>query len=195
MKRMRMFGIAMIAASALMTLAGVGGASAATLTCPTGTACPAGAGINAESEGKTVLDAPFGNVECQLRMEGHTTTSAEGGASGNADGPITGLTWTNCGNDTVNTLATGSFSIASSGTFTSTGARITIIHVGIHCIFETANTPIGVMTGTSTTGGHATLDLSGNLPRVGGTGGAFCGSSAPLTGSLAVIAPVGLDID
>ncbi|MGN6254920.1 MAG: hypothetical protein ACTHO8_08060, partial [Solirubrobacterales bacterium] len=130
----------------------------------------------------------FGNVECESTIEAHTTTSGEGGAAGNADGPITTLGWSNCGGDTVTTLKTGTLSITTigsgpNGTLVSNGAEVTVIHLGVHCIYTTSNTTLGTATGSKTTGGNATLDISATIPRTGGSGGAFCGSSAPWTGS------------
>lgn len=196
MKYVKMLGVASIAAAGLMGFAGVGSASAAhgTLTCPAGTLCPAGTSINAESEGKIVFDTPSGSVECHLALQGHTTTSAEGGAAGNADGPITGHILTNCGEATVEVPAHGTFTIESGGTFKSSNTTITMIHLGVHCIFETSNTTLGTVTNANAER-NATLDLSGTIPRTGGLGGAFCGSSASLTGSLLFIAPAGFAVD
>ncbi|MGN6664049.1 MAG: hypothetical protein ACTHK6_07605 [Solirubrobacterales bacterium] len=190
MKNLNSFVLTFAAAAVLMALAGVSSASAATTTCGSGTLCPAEQAISSESEGKVVLDAPFGNVECESNLKGHITNSA-----GSADGPITTLSWSNCGGDTVTTLATGSLTIESGGTVKSTGARVTVIHLGVHCIYETSNTTIGTLTGSSTTGGNATLDISATIPRVGGTGGSFCGASAPWTGSYKVTSPSSLDVD
>ncbi|MGN6254286.1 MAG: hypothetical protein ACTHO8_04810 [Solirubrobacterales bacterium] len=205
MKQLKMLGFAAIAAGALMAFVGVGSASATTLTCPSGTACPAGTTIKSVSEGKAVLDAPFGNVECESTVEGHTTTTKEQEEhketprAGVNDGPITSLKWSNCGGDTVTTLATGSLTIESAGsnngTLKSTGSSVTVIHLGVHCIYETSGTTLGTVTGSSTTGGNATLDIKATIPRTGGNGGAFCGTSAPWTGSYKVTSPTSLDVD
>ncbi|MGN6663156.1 MAG: hypothetical protein ACTHK6_02940 [Solirubrobacterales bacterium] len=197
MKYVKMLGLAAIAAAALMAFVGVGSASAAagTLTCGSGTKCAAGTEINSSSEGKAVLDAPFGNVECESTVAGHTKTEAEGGSAGGSSGPITTLSWSNCGGDTVTTLATGSLSVESGGELKSSGSKVTVIHLGVHCIYETSNTKIGTLTGSSTTKSNATLDISATIPRVGGNSGALCGSSAPWTGSYKVTSPNPLDVD
>ncbi|MGN6663153.1 MAG: hypothetical protein ACTHK6_02925 [Solirubrobacterales bacterium] len=198
MKYVKMLGLAAIAAAALMAFAG--SASATTLTCGT-ELCAANTTIESKSEGKAVLDAPFGNVECESTVVGHTTTTKEGGAAGNADGPITKLEWKNCGNDKVETLATGSLSISSgpgtsNGTLSSTGTQVTVVHLGVHCIYETSNTSLGTVTGSANTAnGHATLDISATIPRVGGTSGGLCGSTAPWTGSYEVTKPTTLNVD
>jgi hypothetical protein len=201
MKYVKMLGLTAIAGATLMMLVGAGTASATTVTCPAGTACPAGVSITATSEGKVVLDAPFATIECMSTAEGHTTNTTEtpGVSAGVNDGPITRLEWTNCGSDTVNTLATGSLTVesagSSNGTVKSTGAKVTIVHLGFHCIYETNATNLGTVTGTSTTGANATLDIKATIPRTGGNSGAFCGSSAPFTGSYEVTSPTFLDFD
>jgi hypothetical protein len=190
--RMLAFAVALTAYAAFLPT----GASAAagTFTCPAGTLCPANTTLHAESEGKAVLDAPFGNVECNSTVEGHTTTTGEGGTAGKADGPITALNWSNCGSDTVTTLATGTLSVESTGALTSTGAKVTVEHIGTHCIYETSGTTIGTLTSANAER-NATLDISATIPRVGGRSGAFCGSSAPWTGSYKFTKPTGLVIE
>ncbi|MGN6664006.1 MAG: hypothetical protein ACTHK6_07380 [Solirubrobacterales bacterium] len=190
MKCVKKLALMAVASAAVVVLGGVGSASATSLTCGSGTLCAAETAIKAESEGKATLDAPFGNVECNSTIEGHTTKE-----SGSADGPITSLTFTNCGGDTVTVLANGSVSAASGGQTSTAGIKITVIHTGIHCIYETNNTVLGTATGSSTTGGNATIDVSATIPRVGGTSGVFCGSSAPLTGNYKITSPSTLDLD
>ncbi|MGN6253795.1 MAG: hypothetical protein ACTHO8_02280 [Solirubrobacterales bacterium] len=179
-----------------MAFAGAGSASATLLTCGTGSQCPEHTTIKSASEGKAVLDAPFGNVECESTVEGTTENSV----GETVHGPISSLTFTNCGGDTVTVLEKGTLSIAAgggehNGELTSSGAKVTVIHLGVHCIYETSSTKIGKVTGSTTTGSNATLDISATIPRVGGTGGAFCGSSAPWTGSYKITSPNLIDVD
>ncbi|MGN6663151.1 MAG: hypothetical protein ACTHK6_02915 [Solirubrobacterales bacterium] len=199
MKYVKMLGLAAIAAAALMAFVGAGSASAATtLTCGPNTLCPAETQIHAVSEGKAVLDAPFGNVECESTVQGHTTNAA-----GSNDGPITALLWSACGNDKVETLANGSLTIETqeaspnnNGTLKSTGAKVTVVHLGVHCIYETSNTDLGTVTGSAnTTSGRATLDIAALIPRVGGTSGSLCGANAPWTGSYEITTPTTLNVD
>ncbi|MGN6216848.1 MAG: hypothetical protein ACTHN7_07820 [Solirubrobacterales bacterium] len=199
MKYVKMLGLAAIAAAALMAFVGASSASATTLTCGS-ESCAAGTTIKSVSEGKAVLDAPFGNVECESTVEGHTTNAEEKGTAGNADGPITSLTFTPCNSgNTVKVLKAGSLSIASAGesngTLSSSGSEVEVIHLGVQCIFTTSNTTLGTVTGSNTTGGNATLDIKATIPRTGGSGGAFCGSSAPWTGSYKVTSPATLNVD
>jgi hypothetical protein len=200
MKYVKMLGLAAIAAAALMAFVGAGSASAAELTCPPGTTCPVGTTFHAVSgteavPKKAVLDAPFGNIECNSTVHGHVTSSNPTIAI-----EITSLIFNNCGSDTVTTLATGTLGITNiagtkDGTVTSTGAKVTVEHIGTHCIFETSSTDIGRLTGTTSTGGTPVFDISATIPRVGGRSGAFCGSSAPWTGSYSIDAPMSGDVD
>lgn len=199
MKNLKLFVLAAAAASALMAFAGVGSASATELFCGT-EMCAAETAIKAASEGKAVLDAPFGNVECEWTIEGHTENT--GSSTETVRIPITKLTLTNCGTDTFNVLKTGSLEVHTqeagsnnNGTVTSTGTEITWIHLGVHCIYTTSATQIGTLTGSTSTGGNATLDISATLPRTGGNSGAFCGTSAPLTGSFKFTSPATLNVD
>ena len=96
MKYIKMLGLAAVAAAALMAFVGAGTASATTLTGPGGTALSVGTTMHSASEGKAVLDAPFGNVECESTVHGAVT---ENGGAGSAVGqltetgtPISGLT-------------------------------------------------------------------------------------------------------
>jgi len=74
------------------------------------------------------------------------------------------------------------------GTVSSTGMKITATRAGLSCVYETNNTPIGTLTG----GNPATLNLSGSIPRVGGS--FLCGgSTAALTGSLVSTSTLKID--
>ncbi|MGN6216356.1 MAG: DUF6531 domain-containing protein, partial [Solirubrobacterales bacterium] len=175
-------------------------ASAAELACGV-SMCAAGTTLKAESEGKAVLDAPFGNVECNSTLEGHTENA--GSATETVNVSITSLTFSSCNSgNTVNVIKSGRFEIHTegaennnNGTLTSSGAEIEVTHLGVQCIYTTSSTTIGTVTGSETTGGNATLDIAGTLPRTGGSGGAFCGSSAPWTGSYKVTSPSTLNVD
>lgn len=198
MKHLKMLGVAAFVV-ALMAMAGSVTASATELRCSS-SMCAAETTIKAESEGKTVLDASFGFLECNLSFEGHTEST--GSSSETINGKLTSLSFTGCGSDTVNVLTLGSFAIHTAeasannnGKVTLTGLKFTVIHSGIHCIFETNETTIGTLTGSATTGGKATLDINATLPRVGGEGGANCGSSAPWTGSFRIESPATLNVD
>jgi hypothetical protein len=51
------------------------------------------------------------------------------------------------------------------------------------------------LTGSTTTGGNATLDIAATIPRTGGTSGAFCGSSIQWTAAFKFTAPSTLNVD
>jgi hypothetical protein len=194
MKYIKMLGLAAVAAAALMAFVGAGTASATTLTDSEG-ALEVGDTMHAVSEGTVTLDAPFGNVICNGTVHGKVTKNGEAGkvAEGSLSPTNEGLKWTNCGNDTVTTLASGSLSInGTNNEVKSTGARVTVVHLGVHCIFETSNTKIGTV---SKEGTGATLTINATIPRVGGGGGIFCGESAPWTGSYEVKTPHTLIVD
>ncbi|HEX5527278.1 MAG TPA: hypothetical protein VFX44_08820 [Solirubrobacterales bacterium] len=200
MKSLKLSIFAMAMATAFAALS-VAGASATTLKGAEGKAIEAGTTISAESEGHAVLDAPIGKLECNSAVSGKTENA--GGSTETVKGPIESLSFTNCTSGVVPTVITkGTLEIHTSGetandngTLTSNGTEVTVEAFGFHCIFKTTNTDIGTVTGSATTGGSATLDISATIPRSGGRAGAFCGSSAPWTGSYKVTTPSTLNVD
>ena len=197
MKLVKMFGLAVIAAAALMAFVGAGTASATTLTC-NGATCPAGTLITAEAESKVVLHPPFGSIECsKSHVEGKTNNA--GSAAETVNGSISTLSFSEC-NATVTVLTKGALEIhaisgTSDGTVTSNGTEVTVEYLGFHCIFKTSNTDIGRLTGSNTTKTeHATFDISATIPRTGGRSGAFCGSTAQWTGAYKITTPTKLNV-
>jgi hypothetical protein len=218
MKYLKMLGLAAIVAGALMAFASAGTASATELTCtePAGTKvmCPVGTKIVFASEGHTVLDSIIGKIECNSTLSGKTGNT--GSSTETVSGPIEVLEFTGCTTPTVHVLKKGTIEIhtqittiedsggvitevtdgaSGNGTLTWTDAEWTVETFGFHCVFGTTNTKIGTVTGSSTTGGNATLDISARIPRLTGRSGAFCGSSAPWTGSYKITSPVWIDVD
>ena len=193
MKYMKMLGLLAVAAAALMAFAAT--ASATTVTSNgssyTGT-------IEAESEGATTLDG-VADITCNnSTVKG---SIASHGDTVTAEGPIEEekLTFTSC-NQHVTVESEGSLiahaTSNGNGTLTSNGAAVVVVitSLGLTCEFTTSNTDIGTLTGSKTTGGHATLDIeSSAIPRTGGS--FFCGSSAKWTGSYTVTAPSSLNLD
>lgn len=206
MKYLKMLGLAAIAAGALMAFVGAGTASATELTCtrPAGTKamCQNGEILHAEAEGHAILDSIIGNIECGSTVEIEQTGT--GGAGETVTGAIRTLNFTGCTNGAVvSVLKKGTVEIhtdpndpegvSGNGTLTSSGAEVTVELLGVHCIFETKATDIGTLTGATTATNArkelthmATLDISATIPRTGGRSGAFCGESAPWTGSYTV---------
>ena len=187
--------------------------------------CPKGTVIKSASEGHAVLDnSVLGNIECNSTVEGTITNpgSSTETVSGPIKEEVTkestdfGLTFTNCTSAVVQVLKSGSLEIhteygvedpnkeitniqkpnsTNNGTLTSTGSEVTVEKAGFHCIYKTSATDLGTVTGSTTTKGKATLDISATIPRTGGRSGAFCGSSAPWTGSYVINSPEWLDVD
>jgi hypothetical protein len=154
--------------------------------------------MHAVSENHVTLDAPFGNIPCDVTLHGTLSTNGDAGlpAAVSLSTTNTGVKWTNCGNDTFATLASGSLSIDENRVVRSTGLRVTTVHLGAHCIFETSNTVLGALTTSAEKGGStATLRTNATIPRTGGSGGIFCGSSTPWTGAFKVETPAAFNLD
>ncbi|HET9396569.1 MAG TPA: hypothetical protein VFO36_10970 [Nitrospiraceae bacterium] len=206
MKYLKMLGLAAVAAAALMAFVGAGTASATTLTAPEGTQVPAGTLITAEAETHVTLHPPFGSITCaKSHVEGKTSNA--GSATETVKGNISTLSFGEC-NATVTVLKAGSLEIHTdpegqpangNGILTSSGAEVTVVYLGFHCIFSTNNTNIGTVTGytnaNTTSKEHATFDISATIPRTGGSSGAFCGSTAQWTGAYTITTPKKLWVD
>jgi hypothetical protein len=193
MKHLKILGVVAVCATALMAFAGT--ASATTLTSPAGTTYSGS--IKSTSEGIVKLKATFGTIECESSVEGKVETNPGTPVSGK----VSKLTWTNCGpgSCSATTLKTGSLSIESSGggngTLTGNGQEVETNCFGLNCVWTTSNTSLGTVTGSSNTKATATLDISATIPRSGGTGGGFCGSTGTWSGSYIVNTPDELFID
>jgi hypothetical protein len=192
MKYVKRLGALTFALTALLAIGG-GTASATELTCE-GVRCPVGTVLHGESEGSIVLHPPFGSIECKSATSEGNVTSA-GSATTTPTGKTTFTQYSNC-NATVNVLQAGTGethtageSSNGNGLITSTGSEVTVVYLGFHCIFKTNNTQVGEFTGSNNTGGTATFDIKATIPRVGGSSGAFCGSTAQLTGNVIMKSP------
>jgi hypothetical protein len=198
MKNLRLTILLAVIAAALFAAAS---ASATTLTGAGGATLPVGTEIKAESEGVVTMDAPPGEASCKLSISGKIASA--GGATETVKVPLETFTETECiPQVTAAVLKKGTLEFHTqtegannNGTLTWTGTELTTVIYGFHCIFATSNTDIGVVTGSTTTGGSATLDIVGSIPRSGGSSGAFCGTTSQWTGSLKFTAPSTLNID
>lgn len=195
MKLMKMFGLLVAAAAALMAFAGT--ASATVVTSPAGTAYTST--LKSEGEGKPSLHGENGvTIACNSTVEGKVESH---GTTATAEGNISKLSWSNCEGGTATTVATGKLIAHATGssnaTLTSTGskvkAEVSSIFGTITCVYETNATDIGTLTGSTTTGGNATLDISASIPRVEGS--SLCGSAGTWTGSYKVTSPATLIVD
>src|ERR1700761_6358502 len=193
MKHVKTLGLAVLCASALMAFIGVGTASATELLCAGGLVCKTGTKIAAKSEGKLKLattGAEVKTIECEVEFGAKTTN--EGGAGKPVLGNVEALNFLNC-TGVVTVLKKGTFEIYTeevnnnnNGLLTTSGTEITVEVGGLHCIYNTTNTPnttIGILTGSATTGGEATIDVNAKLPRTAGKSGVFCGATGTLTGA------------
>jgi len=204
MKYLKMLGLAVVAAAALMAFVGASSASATTLTCtnPPGTkvTCPAGTTIHATAESSLTLKAGFANITC-TESTVHGLTSNTGSATETVKGNIEALTFGAC-NATVNVIKKGSLEIHTqnatannNGTLTGTGSEVTVSTLGVSCVYGTPTaTDLGTLTGSTSRGGStATMDISAELTKI--SGGFACANPAHWEGSYTVTSPDWLDVD
>lgn len=208
MKQLKILGLAVVAAAALMAFVGTGTASATfTSLCkaPTTTEAglpicegehiyPAGTRVHAELQpgARLSIGTGLGVVECaQSTIDVLTEQKTEIplGAIVNA------FTFGGCFNGAeeveVKTIKKGTLDIelidlpewTHNGTLTFTGTEVTVFfkNLGVHCIFAPGDT------GTLTGGPMATIDLVGNWPRI--AGGMLCPPNANVTGFYTVTTP------
>lgn len=196
MKYLKIFGLTALAAAAV-TAIGSGAASATVLTCSTGVHCNAGTTIHAEAEGKTIFHPIFGDIECNSSTLEASTTNT-GGAGIRVVANVGAASYTGC-NATVSVINKGTLAIegigGNNGTLISTNLTLTTEFLGVHCLWATGETDIGTVTGSATTGGSATFDISGAFLKHGGRSGAFCGKTMPWTGSYKLSSPATLNVD
>jgi hypothetical protein len=185
MKCLKMLGLAAIIAAGLIAFLGASRASATTLcrnTPPAGTHCESGSDVakgteldfSIDPKASVILTDPFGGVIDTC------TTSTVAGATGNtgtttepvagAIGTLTfGTVATPC-TRTVTVVAKGSLEVhhiagTDNGTVTSSGTTVIIHNVPLfgECQYSTSATDIGTLTGTGTTGGAPTFDISATI--------------------------------
>jgi len=163
-------GPAFVVAAALMAFAGVGTASATTLTGVGGAVLKTGTTLHVVSSGTNTMTTSFLNIQC--------TSSKAAGKTSNETGTaimieVTERTTEGC-NCEVKVLKTGTLAITwtsgNNGTVSSSGAEITAncssIFGNVHCIYATNNTDMGTLVGSATTGATATLNTSADIPRL-----------------------------
>ena len=133
---------------------------------------------------KSVLDPPFGAIECSQASIESGVTNAGGGEGPVVTGTINSLSFSSC-NATVTVLKKGSFSIASTGggTLVLEDFETTVQFIGTHCIYS------GSVSLLLKGGSMASIGTSVTMNRTGGTSGAFCGSTAQWTVDYTVTAP------
>lgn len=192
MKCIKMLGLFAAAATALMVLAG---SASATLTEAAGDPVDVGDHIHTVS-GHVVIKIGDITITCASHTITEKVTS--NGAT-TASGTVESLTFTSCGNHTIEVKKAGSLSIettgANKGTVRSTGAEITVLTHSLflgtrHCIAVTSNTDIGTITGGTT----ATMSM-GSAPVPQAATDSLCGSDGEWTGKSTINTPDTLLID
>jgi hypothetical protein len=203
MKYLKRLGLAVIVATALGAVCGVGSASA-TVLCKTNltTGCaaagwsyPAGTELVATLEGTATWTGGITVTCTEERIKG--STSNAGGAtetvSGNTSEVV--ITIPSCVNCSTMTVTNGFLEIhhiagTGNGTLTASGFTTHFVCFGITCNYVTGNNnDIGTLTGSGTTGSTATMDI--NMITTLDSGSSFlCGSSNALwEGSYKVTTP------
>jgi hypothetical protein len=187
MKHLKMLALAVMATAALMALAAP--VSATTLTSPAGTEYTGE--LNYTATSSLLFEIGFIDVTCtNSTIKGKVESN--GGAT--ASGKISTLSFSSCGESTVDTLANGSFAIGSSGggkgAVTGSGSVVTFAVFGVSCAYKTISFPqMGPVTG----GTPATFTLDASVPLE--SGGILCSKTATWTGSYQVTSPGTLLVD
>ncbi len=199
MKYLKTFSLAALA-TALLAVAFAGSASATTITGAEGKILPAGTFSESTNREAITFHLTFGSIACSGSTIAGKSTNA-GGSTETVKGTVETLTLTAC-NAKMTVLKLGTTEVHTAeekannnGTVTSSGTEITVEFTGFHCIYTTNNTQFGTETGSANTGGHSVIDLAGVIPRTGGRSGAFCGTSAQLTGSYTNSTPGVVNVD
>jgi len=164
MKHLKILGLAVVAAAALMAFVGASSASATVLcstagaeegtTCPAGWAYPKGQVIEANLVPKTnaVLHTKFKTIECSKSSVKGETNAEEGEP---LSGPEGSLSFGEC-NCTVTVLKAGTLSIThiagtNNGKLRSSKNETTVVcsslFGNVHCIYATENTEVGTLEG------------------------------------------------
>jgi hypothetical protein len=181
MKHLKMLGLLVTAAAALMAFAGPASANPVLTDAAKPNVAYTGA-INSTLTGSSLMQVGFGNKTCtESTIAWNSTTNNTTHASGS----ITTLTFPQAScNGTAIVLAKGSLTIAPGGTVTGAGTELTTERFGVHCIYGTA---AGTHLGTLKGGTKATLTISAKLPLIKPS--VFCGNPMTWTANYVVTTP------
>lgn len=196
MKHLKIIGLAVVAAAAFMSFAGVGSASAAaTLTSPAGTEYTGTMHATAEPGTTLLLKAVFANVTCtESTIHGHVTVNN----STHAEGPITSISFSNCGSNDPVAITLGSLTINQKTEVFGSNSAVTVLNTstGADCAYgTTTNTKLGTFTQSTSNTSDATIDISASLPYIAAhstTSQFLCGATGTWTGSYTVTTPTPL---
>lgn len=190
MTYLRLFGLAAIAAAALMAFAGAGTASATVIcktaptagVCPEGWAYPAGTEGTASSTNSLVLAASGFTLDTCTGSTVSSSIKNAGGATSTVTSTLSTLTLGVCTNET-RVLNPGSAELhwisgTNNGTLTTIGTEVTVKTVFGSCIYTVADagTTVGGNPGTLTINTHPKL-LSGPCPAESTLTGAYVATS------------------
>jgi hypothetical protein len=198
MKHLKILGLAVVAAAALMAFVGASSASATVLckegkgeVCPEGQTYPAGTKIEAKlvAGTKAKLVTAFKTIECE-------ESAVSGETSAEEAEPLTGpegtLSFSKCNCETVNVLKAGTLSTTwiagtNNGTLSSTGSETTVqcasLFGTVHCIYVTEKTDVGTLAG----GNPAKLTAKATIPRL--TTDSLCAEKSEWSAEYEVTSP------
>lgn len=192
MKHLKMIGLAVVAAMALMAM-GASSASATTLSIG-GKAQTTDVTLEASAAGSIKLektDGTFANTCTVSKVVGTDSTKTSGTV---VSGPISSLTFGSCKTEKVVVDAPGTLSVEQigtsiNGTVKSSGAKVTVPSPFGALTCETGTgADIGTLTGVNSTAEHASMDIKAVLN---------CGFLAPSSiweGAYTVTSPTGLGV-
>jgi len=189
MKHLKIIGLAVMAAAALMAFAG--SASAATFTSPTGTEYTGA--LSASLEGSALLKAGFAEDTCtESTVSGKLTTNNETEASGATES----VSFTKCSLTTTTLSSKGTLKVAK-GTHavSGTGVEVTVSALGTSCVYGLgAGTSLGTATNTTVSGvDKVTLAITAKLEKI--SGGFACANPATWTANYIVTTPTSSFVD
>jgi hypothetical protein len=195
MKYIKMLGLAVVAAAAVMAFLGASTASATTVCKTTTTPCGSQAseiagelvGSATLENGNEVLDTCTGS-----KIKGKVSSQ---GAGIPASGKISSLTWESCTNPT-STLTLGELAVhhitgTENGTLTASGTEVTVQGIfGVSCTYGAGS---GITLGTVKGGSPASITISTKVKK---TAGSFvCPSEPTWTAEYKVTSPSPLYIE
>ncbi|HET7454205.1 MAG TPA: hypothetical protein VFJ76_01675 [Solirubrobacterales bacterium] len=199
MKHLKMLGLAVVAAAALMAFVGAGTASATKLC--KDSACaedyPAETEIKSSLSGSAILET-IGGVTLDTCSGGEVNGKTPATEGEPLSGNISALTWEGC-TRTTDTTVNGSLAIKrvlvenenkelvpnGNGTVTGSGSSVTVNGIfGTSCVYGTGtNTPLGTLVG----GNPATITINALVPRT--VANALCPAETRWTASYTVTSP------
>jgi len=199
MKCLKIFGLAAVAAIALMAFLGASSASATVLckTTPVSNSCPfswdysAGTALHLTIENTIHFVAgPIDDTCTEFTTKGTTATTGSATTTVSGNFQVIKLTCT-C---PTNITAFGSFEIhwisgTHNGTLTGKGTKYEITCSGITCEYGTAatGTHLGTVTASATSTSAATIDIDAELGKEGG--GFLCPVVGELSGNFWITEP------